>query len=525
MARARIFLRLFNFRGLAITAVCGMACAGCSSRQQGFIDLRGSALLRAPGDYRLVTNITCPGTCFYVEGKGIRLNLNGHSITYGAGGGTSEPVYGIENNPCSTKPGPAAPCDRGKIGVSLEVFGGSIIQSEYAPPFSHALSFTTPHNSGSLSLHNLTIVIQQTGTQALHADGQGGSIRFRNNRIYDSVASINHPGQSDLLARSYFQGQAVWISGVTRVAYPDQIAYNIIVGAPQGGIRDTSDGAEIFGNDISQNATYSNDFCIDVPGDGQQIHDNYCHPLNGRGIHVNGENSRVYRNKVVVSEAKVNREYGKHGEVGCEFGGAFGIQVEDDNVAAVGGTVVIGNDVTLNTGQCGGGAFRITGWPGAAQAEVHGNAWRVNRTRGRDQFGGYIYFLEGADLRHVSFGGDSISTNDQACVGIDWDGVKRARIALVGCKASYAIDSENGDSGQEGDASGVSTFALSDAPNRKIKCGQEATSRGTINGFAVQCRARLYPQRTLQAIGRRNGAAKREAKSNVAQTLIAQRSR
>lgn len=463
--------------------------------QEASTPLSVAGSITKPGNYSLTNDIRCSGTCFYVSGPGIHLDLNGHTLIFGTMGGTPGAVYGIENDTC-THHGhshSASPCDRGRSGVDIEISNGRIVQSRQAPPFSHALFFASPGNTGKIYIHNLDITIQQTGTRAFTADWQTGAIRFEHNTVHDNVISINHPGQKDLDARSQFQGQAVWIGGVTKTAGPDRIGFNTIIGSPQGGIRDTSDAAEIYNNDIGQNATYSNDFCIDVPGNGQMVHDNYCHPVNGRGIHVNGENSNIYNNTIVVTEAVVDREYGKNGQPGCQLEGAYGIQVEDDNVAAVGNTTITGNRATLNTGACGGGAFRITGWPPSAHAVIRGNTWTVNKTPGADQYGGYIYFISGSDLSNVLFGGDTITTNDDACAGTDWDGVANARIGLTGCVAPYAFDAESGNEDQEGFAVGTSTFTLTHAPNTRLKCGENATARGTINGTPVHCIVKTSP--------------------------------
>ena len=397
--------------------------AGASSHVVHQTGLSGTAVtacgsLTHPGSYYLSKDLSCPGTALLISGPGVDLNLNGHTITYGTAGGTLGAVFGIENDACwdVTHKAAAVPCDNQSAGIAANVYGGSIVQSNRAPAFSHAFFFGQGNNTNqTIDIHNVTITIQQAGTLAFYSDFQSGQILFEHNTVYDNVKSINYAGQDDQGARAQFQGEAVHIDNSKTMRSPDQIDNNKIVGSPQGGIRDTSTGAMVYQNDISQNATYANDFCVDVPGADEQVYSNNCHPVNGRGIHVNGEGSRIYNNVLTVTEAAVNREYN-----GCEDGGAFGIQLEDD-IQSAGNIAVTGNQATLNTGACGGGVLRITGWPSGATATIQGNAWTVNKT-GPDLDGGVLYSLDASNLSSVVFGGDVLKTNDLACVGIGWDG-------------------------------------------------------------------------------------------------------
>ncbi len=297
---------------------------------------------------------------------------------------------------------------------------------------------------------------------------------LEHNTIYDNVKSINYPGQSDQGARSNFQGQAIHINNSNGMRNPNQIDNNKIVGSPQGGIRDTSIGAAIYENDISMNATYANDFCVDAPGNNQQIYSNNCHPLNGRGIHVNGEGSHVFNNVLVVTEAAVNREYN-----GCEGGGAFGIQLEDD-IHAAGGAVITGNSATLNPGACGGAAFRMTNWKAGSSANISGNTWIVNRTDPEGVFGDFLYSVDASNLSNVLFGGDSLKTNDYFCAEIDWDGAQNFKASLASCQAPYSIYDRNY-------FRNPSSFDLTGASNTNMICGNYANGSGTINGSKVKC--------------------------------------
>ncbi len=455
--------------------------AGAPSHISPRNDLSGTAIsacgsITSPGNYYLSRDLSCPGTGLFISGPGIDLDLNGHTITYGTAGGAMGAVYGIEHNACwdVSHRARTVPCELKNTGIGANIYGGTIVQSNRAPAFSHALFFGQDlRDNQTINIHDVTVTIQQPGTKGFHSVGQSGQIILEHNTIYDNVKTINYPGQADISARSAFQGQAIFIySGTMQI--PNRIDNNKIVGSPQGGIRDTSIGATIYQNDISQTSTYTNDFCVDVPGSGQQIYSNYCHPLNGRGIHVNGEGSQIYNNLLVVTEAPVNAEY--HG---CEIDGAYGIQLEQD-IQSAGNVRVTGNQATLNTGACGGSDLRITSWPSGASAMVRDNTWIVNKTAGIDRFGGVPYSLEHDDLSSVVFGGDTLKTNDITCAGIDWDGTKNFTASLASCNAPYAVVALAGNGG-------TSTFKVTGAPNVNYACSPQAQITGTINGQAVKC--------------------------------------
>lgn len=468
--------------GVAMAVTQNPAPNAGASKVTAKTDLSGQAIsacgkITSPGDYYLSNNLSCPGTALFISGPGINLNLNGHTITYGTSGGTTGAVYGIENDACwdTGQKAKAVPCDNENAGIAANIYNGSIVQSTKAPPFSHAFFFGQDNNTDqTIDIHNVTMTIQQTGSEAFLSNFQSGQIIFEDNTIYDNVKSINYPGQSDEAARSDFQGQAVFVANSTTMKAADKIDNNKIVGSPQGGILDSSTGAYVFQNDISMNSTYTNDFCVDVPGSDQQVYSNYCHPVNGRGIHVNGKGSHIYNNSIVVTEAAVNTEY--HG---CEIDGAYGIQVEDD-IEAAGGVSITGNTATLTTGACGGAAFRMTGWEAGSTASIHGNTWIVNKTAGADQYPGVLYSVDADNLSDATFGGDTLKTNGEACVQIDWDGAQNLSLPLSSCTAPDALASQNA-------SDEPSTFKITGAQYTGLICGAESVSHGTINGVAVKC--------------------------------------
>lgn len=176
----------------------------------------------------------------------------------------------------------------------------------------------------------------------------------------------------------------------------------------------------------------------------------------------------------MVTEAPVIPEYG-----GCELGGAYGIQLEQD-IASAGNILVNGNTVTLNTGGCGGGVLRVTGWPSSAKATIQGNTFTVNRNAGADKDYGMLYYLDADDLSNVVFGANTLKTNDLACALIDWDGATNFTASLAGCQAPYAMGAGNGPGNN-------SSFNVTGAPNLNLGCGSYAVTTGKINGVTKKC--------------------------------------
>jgi hypothetical protein len=174
----------------------------------------------------------------------------------------------------------------------------------------------------------------------------------------------------------------------------------------------------------------------------------------------------------------VNREYG-----GCEGGGAYAVQVEDD-IQHAGNIVVYGNTGTVNTGQCGGAAMRITGWVAGSPAVVAHNSWTVNKTGGADRFGGMLYSFDASNLSTVTFGGsygtDTLKTSDSGCVFLDWDGAQNVNISIPTCHAPYAVVANNG-------PTNYTTYRVVNSPQTQAFCTINSYSLGTVDGTTIKC--------------------------------------
>ena len=249
------------------------------------------------------------------------------------------------------------------------MYGGSIVQSTNAAPFSHVFSFGQGAFSSAPYMHDITATFQNTGAQFYESSYIPTGAKIENNTIYDNVTNIQKSGQGMLSARAAFQGQAIYIGQNNQnPGSGDLIENNKIIGSPQGGVRTVNQHSTISGNDISMNATYSNDFCADIPADYTTVTNNNCHPKSGRGFHINSNNVTVSNNTINVTELSQNPEYN-----GCEGGGTYGVQLEFDNSflpAPPVGVKVTDNTITATSTACQAIGLRVTGNDAGRQCSV-----------------------------------------------------------------------------------------------------------------------------------------------------------
>jgi hypothetical protein len=262
------------------------------------------------GLYYLTGNVSSPGTCFFIDADNITLNLNGHAITYATGGG-SQPSPGVlladewYSGYSIAQPGST------NEHANFEIYGGKIIESSNGPDKSPAIWVGQSNDiTPAPKIHDLTLITYTTDSSPIFGTVSSAGWQIYNNNIYYSAAHTS--------SRQYFYGMAIYIGDQEQAPGPvaDQIYENHIFTAPQGGIRDTHQNAKIYSNEITFDATYTNDFCVDAPADAQRVTENTCHPTSGRGIHTNANNVFIADNTITVKELPQNVEYG-----GCELGG------------------------------------------------------------------------------------------------------------------------------------------------------------------------------------------------------------
>lgn len=444
--------------------------------------------LTRPGKYYLAKDVSSAGVCFGIDADHITLNLNGHTIVYGTGGG-SKPTPAIEGHDCwsTTSPGYGGPC--GSAHGGLEVYGGTIIQSPKAAAFSPVFGFGQGKFSSAPYIHDIKATFQNTGAQFYYSNYIPSGARIEKNVIYDNVTSIEHPGQNMQSARSAFQGQAILIGQNNQnPGTGDQITGNTIVGSPQGGIRTVNQNSIISGNDISMNATYANDFCADIPANHTIVTKNTCHPKSGRGFHTDGNYVTISDNIINVVELKQDAEYN-----GCEGGGTYGIQVEFNNSflpAPPKGVIVKGNIIAATAMECKAIGLRVTDMTPTGSATFIGNSIT---TTNRGAAGDFGISMDGTDNAGVNFEGNTFRDQYAYAEG-DWDGYR----ATIGHNVwegtpTYTFAASDGgcDATQKtSDAVCPSSVTFVDHLPNKVKCGTWSGASVTIGGQRTKCKAK-----------------------------------
>jgi hypothetical protein len=327
------------------------------------------------GSYSLANDVSSSGTCFPIGASNVSLNLNGHTITYGTGGG-SAPTPAISACAPWFSGLTASQCVEGSDS-NLTVYGGNIVQSSNAAPFSPVF-WIGQGGSGGGSIHNLNATFHSVGSQFFHGEIDGGGFSIQNNVINDNVTNIQHPGQSPLGARAAFQGYVIYSDEEgTGSPAPDTISGNTINGSPQGGIADGVAGSQIYNNTIKLTSTYSNDYGVLVDMNSQNVHGN---TITGQGRGLDGESSGFIfsGNTVNVAEGTGNTEYG-----GCELDGTYGIRVKnydwpnstESGTAPSTNFQITNNTVTVPATHCPSTALDLTDMNSLVSGTISGNSF------------------------------------------------------------------------------------------------------------------------------------------------------
>jgi hypothetical protein len=397
-ARENIF-RLSILGFLVVAVIVGLLPP--SSTKAGPKSLNKCGLLSSAGEkYALERDVTSPGTCFSVQADNITLDLNGHTITYGALPGTA-PSFGILGVACWDPDfGGKNPC--GGTFNNFTTFGGTITQAEGATPFSHGIRLGQGPGNG-LTVHDVTFNLHADSSIAIYTTFLGTHARAYNNVINNKVTVVKNRYQE--------QGQSIKFADSAKVPGPAAIYGNNIIGGAQGGIFSETKGTKIYDNVVSQKATYTNDFGIYAWADAGEVFNNTVTPILGRGISIAGgsNGAQVHDNRVIVIEQKDNPEYG-----GCQIGGAFGIQFDDTPQNAT----AFRNNVVAKADQCEAQALRVTDSRKGAGNFSHDNSYSAERVGNSGALasgfgsGGATGFSSERD-RYVG---------DTSAVAFDWDG-------------------------------------------------------------------------------------------------------
>jgi len=210
--------------------------------------------------------------------------------------------------------------------------------------------------------------------------------------------------------RHQLTGQSIKFADSSHVPGPATIYGNHITGGAQGGIFSAAIGTTIHDNVIKHNGKYTNDFGIYAWANGGEVYNNVVAPIAGRGINIASSiGERVHDNQIEVIEEKVNEEYG-----GCQSGGTFGIQFDDDPREAT----AFRNSVVAKASDCDAQALRVTDSRKGSKNLSHDNTYIAKRLGRSLAFatgfgsGGATEFVS----EHDTFVGDTSS------VRFDWDG-------------------------------------------------------------------------------------------------------
>jgi len=161
--------------------------------------LSACADLTTSGTYYLSQDVSSSGTCFFIDADNIILNLNGHTITYGTGGGSAgtpgillaDTWYTGGNMFSLAKTG-----TRNAHG-GFEIYNGTIQSSNSAAPQSRGIwvgqsSFISP----APKVHDLTI-----NTTAVDANPIFGDSSLSGWQVYNNNLSFGATGSSAITSR------------------------------------------------------------------------------------------------------------------------------------------------------------------------------------------------------------------------------------------------------------------------------------------------------------------------------------
>lgn len=286
-------------------------------------------------------------------------------------------------------------------GNDAVITNGTITQGAGGGFASHAVYFNQGPGNGS-EISHLTSTVWGVNSVNIRADYHGGML------VHDNVLTSN---VTVIQSRDQQQGSLIDIANDSTALGADLIYNNTLVGGAQCGIIvQGGPGIEVYGNDISQSAWYTNDFSVMINSPGVVVHDNYIHPVSGRGIHIEYPDAQVYNNRLVMQELKRNQEYD-----GAEALGTYGIQLED--YAA--NSQVYGNTVTVNGGDCGGACIRATNLAAGAANQIYGNTFTANGDQGTYQT--VDISLDGKGAGDLTFLNNTMVA-DQSNIMVPYDG-------------------------------------------------------------------------------------------------------
>jgi hypothetical protein len=344
--------------------------------------------------YVLQNDVSAPGTCFSIQGSFVKLNLNGHTVTYNTADQTYAryAIVGINCWDPDLTNGKANGNPCGGHFDNLTVFGGTLTEgSGAAGNYAHVIRLGQ-NMSGGPTIYDVTFNFHSNSAKGIdiefvsNATGLGPMIH--DNTFNEAVRQVLNRHQQD--------GTIISILGCgTNVGLRSRIYNNTLIGSPQSGIRDQCNGAEVDHNTIETgnpngmqsdgvcNPTvgcqYANDFGILVWGTNSNVHDNILKLQEGRGIQFSGGGNGSTGNGSVVKNNTITNANEKENDAeyhGCEGSGDYGIQWDDK----IGNTTAMGNNITVVSDVCTASALRLTDVPLTGNNTSVGNSYTAIRT-------------------------------------------------------------------------------------------------------------------------------------------------
>ena len=440
------------------------------------------------GSYSLANDVSSPGTCFPIGASNVTLNLNGHTITYGTGGGSAPTPAIAACAPWYTGL-TASQCVEGSDS-NLTVYGGKIVQSTNAAPFS-PIFWIGQGGTGGGSIHDLTVTFQSAGSQFFHGEIDGGGYTIQNNVINDNVTNIQHSGQSPLGARAAFQGYVIHSDEEgTGSPVADTISGNTINGSPQGGIADGVAGSQIYSNTIKLTSTYSNDYGVIATMNNQNVHGN---TITGQGRGLDGESSGFIfnGNTVNVAEGTGNTEYG-----GCELDGTYGIRVKnydwpnstESGTSASTNFQITNNTITVPATHCPSTALDLTDMNSLVSGTISGNTFSA--PAGSGGLANALGF-EAIDAAKITFSTNQFTAPTCVLIGGDGDIPYGSYTVQAGqtwsCAAGPTVAAEDDTYGQSGGTAPQITIKDT-ISNPTVSCMAYSTAVVSIgSGYTHTC--------------------------------------
>jgi hypothetical protein len=446
--------------------------------------------LTKTGTYYLSQDISSSGTCFFIDADNITLNLNGHTVTYDTGGAAGAPGVLLADTWYNGSGYPLQRTGSTDSHGGFVMYGGTLTEASNGGIQSRGIWVGQSNDiSPAPVIHDVVINTYTQDAEPIFGTVSMSGLQIYNNTLNWACKST-YPASGTVCDSSRYSlyGYALWIADDPNSpgVVPDQIYNNKIIAAPQGGVFDNHQNAQIHDNDITFNAYFSNDYCVaTVSGNGQVINHNNCHPTSGRGIDDEAANVQITNNTISVTELPQNAEYG-----GCELAGADGIRVRDNayqgNPAAPVNVTVSGNIIKASAAQCQANGLRYTNLgPGDTTNTSNNNVTTTGTAPQLD----YAISFDADNQAPLTFTANTLQSR-YAFVQVDWDGANQS----IGSgqtwngTPSYFVDNENGfhDQAENGPTFSQSlTVDMTGSGN--VKCGAYAAGPVLVGTTSLTC--------------------------------------